>query len=387
MKIAYCTPSLYLAGGVERVLTTKMNWLVEHTDMEVYVILTDGAGKAPYYPLDPRVKVVQLGIDFEELWHLSFLKKGLVYLKKQRQYKKALKKALFDIRPDITDTLMRREVNFINDIKDGSKKIGELHVNRKNYRNFEANETNFIKRFFEKYWMNQLLKKVKKLERFIVLSEEDARNWHELDNVHVISNPLPQLYSQRASLDAKKVVACGRYVYQKGFDLLIDAWKPVHAKHPDWQLDVYGKGEREPYQKQVEQLNLTSSLHLNKETTDIESKYAESSIFVLSSRFEGFGMVLIEAMNCGVPCVSFACPCGPSDIINDGVDGLLVEAGNVEQLAEKICWMMEHETERKEMGSKALAASERYSLSAIMNKWVELFHLVQGNDGVSPSHR
>lgn len=373
MKIVYCTPSLYIAGGVERVLTSKMNWLVEHTDAEVYVVLTDGVGQDSYYPLDSRVRVIQLGINFEELWHMSFLKKALVYLKKQRQYKKALKQVLMDIRPDITDTLMRREVNFLSDIKDGSKKIGELHVNRKNYRNFEVDDTNCIKRIFERFWMNQLLRKIKKLDRFVVLTEEDKKNWHELNNVEVIPNPLPQMYTKHSTLKNKKVVACGRYVYQKGYDLLINAWKLVYEKHPDWELNIYGKGDRSSYQSLVDELELNDSIHLNEATTDVESKYAESSIFVLSSRFEGFGMVLIEAMNCGVPCVSFACPCGPSDIINDGTDGLLVENGNVRQLAEKICWLIKHEDNRASMGKCALDASSRYSIESAMSKWIALF--------------
>lgn len=373
MKIAYCTPSLYMAGGVERVLTTKMNWLVEHTDHEVYVILTDGAGQPPFYPLDPRVHVIQLDINFEQLWHLSFLKKGLVFMRKQRQYKKALKKALLEIRPDITDSLMRREINFITSIKDGSLKIGELHVNRNNYRNFEANETNFVKRLFEKYWMGQLLRKVKKLDRFVVLSNEDAANWHELDNVHVIPNPLPQLYTQHATLQNKTVVACGRYVYQKGFDLLIETWRYVHERHADWKLEVYGKGERDVYQQQVEDLQFGDCIKLNGPTSDIESKYATSSIFVLSSRFEGFGMVLIEAMNCGVPCVSFACPCGPKDIITNGKDGILVPNGDVKALADGVCRLIEDEALRKQMGSAALARSLCYKTENVMQQWVGLF--------------
>lgn len=373
MKLAFCTPSLYLAGGVERVLTTKMNWLVEHTEHEVYVILTDGADKEPYYPLDPRVHVVQLGINFEELWHLSFLKKAFVFLRKQRQYKKALKKALFEIRPDVTDTLMRREVNFISKIKDGSIKIGELHVNRKNYRNFEANETNCIKRLFEKFWMHQLVGKVKQLDRFVVLSQEDADNWVELHNVHVIPNPLPQLYTKHSDLQNKRVIACGRYVYQKGFDLLIKAWKIVNEHHPDWQLDIYGKGEREEYQQQVEEAGLVGKVNLNAPTSDIESKYAECSIFVLSSRFEGFGMVLIEAMNCGLPCVSFACPCGPRDIIEDGKNGILVPALDVNALADGICRLIEDDSLRMSLGKAALHRSLDYETDKVMQRWVELF--------------
>lgn len=371
MKILYITPSLYIPGGVERVLTTKMNWLVENTDWEVYVCLTDGEGKAPYYPLDPRVKVINLNIGFEELWHLPFYKKVFVYLKKQRTFKKKLKELLFEIRPDITDSLLRREINFINDIKDGSAKIGELHVNRKNYRNFEANETNLIKDLFSKYWMYTLVQNLKKLDRFIVLSQEDADNWAELDNLHVIPNPINTISNHISTTNNKNIIAVGRYTYQKGFDLLLEAWKTVHQKHPDWTLDVYGRGDKTPFQEVADQCG--GSVHLNDATNEIQKKYAESSIYVLSSRFEGFGMVLVEAMNCGVPCVSFACPCGPKNIITDGVDGLLVPPEDTNALAEKICWMIEHPVERKQMGTKALETSMKYHVDNIMPEWVELF--------------
>lgn len=370
MKIVYCTPSLYIPGGVERVLTTKANYLADVIGYDVYIILTDGKEKPLHYELSSKIHLINLEVNFEELWGMSFLQKGIAYLKKQQIFKKRLSETLYKIKPDITISLLRREINFLCDIKDGSKKLGEIHVNRKNYRNFEAKDTNIIKELFSKYWMRALVKQLKRLDRFVVLTEEDKRNWVELPNVTVIPNPLQNTEETPIStVENQKVIAVGRYVYQKGFDLLVDAWERVVEKHPDWSLYVYGRGEKNKY-RQVQ------NCFFEDVVADINEKYAESSIFVLSSRFEGFGMVIVEAMRCGVPAVSFACPCGPSDIITHEKDGFLVENGNVEQLAERICYLIEHPDERKEMGRNAIENAKNYSLDEIGKRWINLFNEV-----------
>ena len=248
LKLVYLTPALYMAGGVERVLTLKANYFAEHFGYDVTIILTEGKGKSPFYPLSERIKVVNLNIGFEQLWNCSFLKKIFVYLKKQRQYKKALTAELMKLCPDITVSLLRREINFLIGIKDGSKKIGELHVNRLNYRNFEANDTNFIKQLFAKLWMFSLVKQLKRLDRFVVLTEEDMLAWPELQNVSVIPDPLSFVPTAQSSLSVKRVIAVGRYVYQKGFDLLLQAWAKIERQCPDWMLVVYGDGDRAPYE-------------------------------------------------------------------------------------------------------------------------------------------
>ena len=376
-KIVYCTPSLYIPGGVERVLTTKANYLADVAGYDITIVLTDGKGKEPYYPLSHKVKIVQLDINFEELWHLSFFKKIFIYLKKQRIFKKKLTDTLMELRPDITVSLLRREINFLTSIKDGSKKVGEIHVNKANYRNFESNNTNIIKDYFAKLWMNMLIKKVKKLDRFIVLTHEDKEKWHEISKTEVIPNPIPNLSPDISNLKNKKVIAVGRYTYQKGFDLLIEAWRRVIEKHADWTLNIYGSGERKAFQEQIIRLGIEKNCKLNGPTSNINEKYEESSILAFSSRFEGFGMVLLEAMSCGLPVVSFACPCGPKDIITDGKNGYLVEPENVEALAERICHLIEHEELRKEMGKAARKRAEDFQEDKIMQKWVDLFENIK----------
>ena len=374
LKIVYCTPALYMAGGVERVLTLKANYFAEHFGYDITIIITEGKDKPLFYPMSDKIKVVNLDIGFEELWACSFLKKIPVYLRKQRLYKKKLTAELMRIHPDITISLLRREINFLTSIHDNSKKIGELHVNRANYRNFEAADSNFIKDIFARFWMKSLVSHLNRLDRFVVLTEEDKLAWKELDNVEVISDPLSFDVNEVSPLTNKRVIAVGRYVYQKGFDLLLQAWSKIEKQIPDWELTIYGMGDRTPYESMIDSLQIDRNrCHLYGPTEDIKHEYLSSSLFVFSSRFEGFGMVLIEAMACGLPVVSFDCPCGPKDIVSDEEDGVLVENGNVSELADHMISLMEDDERRKSMSKNALKNVQRYKIEQIARQWKLLF--------------
>ena len=373
-KIVYLTPALYIAGGVERVLTIKANYLAEQLGYDVTIILTEGCDKPLFYKLSEKIKVINLNIGFEELWTCSFVKKIFVYLKKQRQFKKALTKELMDIRPDVTVSLLRREINFINDIPDGSRKIGELHINRANYRNFSTQNVGIVKRLFAKYWSYNLVSHLRRLDKLVVLTEKDREAWVELDNVVAIPDPLSLSPQTVSPLTKNRVVAVARYSHEKGIDLLLRAWAIAEKRALGWRLDVYGDGDRSPYNQLIEDLHIDGSrCELHGRTDNVEAEYVNSSIFVLSSRFEGFGMVLTEAMACGLPVVSFDCPWGPRSIITDGDDGLLVENGNVEALADGLTRLMGDADLRQTMAANGIKNVQRFSIEHISESWKELF--------------
>ncbi len=396
-RIAFCTPALYSAGGVERVVSFKASYFAEQLGYDVTIIVTEGQGRACYFPLSDKVKVINFELGFEELWKASFMKKVYLYLTKQRQYKRLLKTELIHIRPDITISMLRREINFLTDIPDGSKKIGELHVNRANYRNFEANDSNLIKRLFAKFWMRSLVGKLRRLDQLVVLTEKSKVSWPELSNVTVIPDPITILREKetvnsvefavavKRGVGVNRVVTIGRYAYQKGYDLLLQAWAELSRireleNGEEWTLDIYGQGDQTDYRQLMTELGIDSNkCHLNGPVEDVVKAYQESSIFVLSSRFEGFGMVLIEAMACGLPVVSFDCPAGPDEIITDGVDGLLVPFGDVHALAEKLMTLMSDENLRKRLGQQARQTARRYEMKTIADQWTALFEKVIKN--------
>lgn len=378
--IVFCTPALYSAGGVERVVSYKASYFAEQLGYDVTIIVTEGKGRDCYFPLSDKVKVINFELGFEALWQASFAKKIILYLTKQRQYKKLLKRELMCIRPDFTITTLRREINFLSDIPDGSKKIGELHVDRANYRNFATNKQNPIKQFFSRWWSNSLLDHIRRLDKMVLLTDSAMYDWPELDNKIKISDPLPFLIDEKSSLLCKRIISIGRFDYEKGNDLLLQVWKKVEKQMPDWQLDIYGNGNREPYLLQMRQLEIDSSrCHLYEPINDVKKEYLNSSVFVLPSRYEGFGLVLIEAMACGVPVVSFDCENGPRSIITNGADGFLIPTFDIDAFADKLLLLMRDENLRRQMGEKAQKSAAKYDIDSIGLQWKQLFDGLMAN--------
>lgn len=199
-------------------------------------------------------------------------------------------------------------------------------------------------------------------------------------NLYVITNAISFIPEKSSTCLNKQVISVGRLTVQKGYDMLLDAWSRVVSMHPGWKLVIYGKGDDYvKLQVIIQQYKLGDSVHIFPPTRDIVNKYLESSVYVMSSRYEGFPMVLPEAMACGVPCVSFDAPCGPAEIISDGEDGFITPLGDVQRLAEKLSLLMSDDDLRIKMGKNARRNVMRYSVDRIMKQWVDLFEALKGD--------
>lgn len=375
MKVFYIYSALVTTGGADRVITEKANWLAEH-GYEVGIVTDSQVGLPPVFPLSEKVKLIDLDINFWQEYGHNALVRIWWYLKLMRIYKRKLRECLYQEKPDIVITTLGRDLDFLTNIHDGSIKIGESHIARKFSRNFHLLEQKGgIHWLMAKYGRWKQEKEVKKLDCIVLLTNHDANSWANTTRTHVIPNSLPFYPSESSSCENHKAICVGRLNEQKGYEYLIEGWSYVYKKHPDWTLDIYGNGEiKEDIQRLINDYNLEDVITINEPTSNIQKKYLESSIYIMSSRYEGFGMVLLEAMACGVPCVSFDCPYGPSDIIKSGEDGILVEHLNVQALADNICKLIENPPLRKAMGAKAKVNIKRYARDNVMKQWTDLFN-------------
>lgn len=373
-KIVYILGGNYAANGMSKVICQKINYLASNTNYELYAVLTERKDLPMHYPLDKRVKTVNFNINFDELDTMPIHKKTLYYIQKTHKYKKLLNQYLLSLKADIVVSAMRREINFLNNIKDGSLKIGEIHFSKKSYRQLNIKYLpSFINLLINRLWQNQLYKEIKKLSKFVVLTQIDKNEWSSLNNIYVIHNPLSSLPEKISNCENKRVIAAGRYSLEKGFDKLIQSWKYIHKKYPDWKLDIYGSGNYKEYQTYANSMQVNKTITCHPSTNELFEKFQCSSIFALSSQYEGFGLVIIEAMSCGLPVVSFDCPCGPREIITNSKNGYLVKLNNIEELADKICYLIENEDIRKEMGIQARRRAEDFTEDKIMHQWIDLF--------------
>lgn len=377
MKLVYYLPSLEAPGGLEHIITYKANYFTS-IGYDVTIITSEQGNRPVFYSLLPSVKHIDLNVPFDYPYNQSLIIKLLKYPIRYHKFKKRLTSTLQKLQADITISTLRRELNFISDIKDGSIKVGEFHITRNSYGVGSLSNKNILISYLKTYWNKRFIKNIAKLSKFVLLTHEEYDFWPELNNKIVIPNPVVISPSDQSTCNSIRVIAAGRYANQKGFDLLIDSWLLVTKKHPGWSLHIFGDGSlRSDLQKQINNLNLQACCVLEQTSNNITKEYCNSSIFVLSSRYEGFGMVLTEAMSCGLPIISFACPCGPKDIIDDNVTGFLIEKENVEEMAEKICYLIENEAIRKKMGEEAYKSSHKYAMKNIAKKWISLFNTLK----------
>lgn len=373
MKLIYCIHSVYNPGGMERVLLNKVSFLVEKLGWDILIVTTDQHNRPPFYPFPSQVRMVDLGINYSEDNKLGTIAKVRGYLRRRKMHKKALTELLMREKADIVISLYPSESSFLCDIRDGSKKVLELHFCK--FFRLQYGRKGLMG-LIDRYrtWLDERI--VRRFDRFVVLTEEDKGYWGNLPNLEVIPNAALFIAPRLSAQTEKRVIAVGRLDYQKGFDRLIQAWRLVQQNPvcQDWRLDIFGQGEwQEMLEAMIHEYGLTHSAHINPPSKRIGEEYAASSLLVMSSHYEGFPMVMIEAMACGLPVVAFDFKCGPKDIILEGQNGIIVPEGDIPQLAQAITQLIEQETLRKAMSKEAREVTNRYSEERIMQQWIDLF--------------
>lgn len=358
MKILYITPKISGEGGLVRVISIKANSLSKIFGHEIH-ILTHNENHSLFYEFNKDIGL-----------HNMVLKgKGLKLL---FSYRKELKKQISTINPDlivVCDGLKGFFIPWfcINKIPI----IFEVHGSIFNSENEIKN--NLINKI--KQYIGIAFKKLaaRNFTKIILLSEESAKEWN-LKNSKIIPNPLWFNTITTSKLDHKTAITVARHSHEKGIDRLLLIWQKVILIHPEWTLDIYGESEANlRYQGMAKELKIESRVNFHEPVLSIIEKYQNASLCLMASRFEGFPMVLLEAMSCGLPCIAFDCPCGPRSLIFNDENGLLIENHNIDAFSESVIQLINDENKMKRLGENAVFSVQKYNLDDIMAQWNKLF--------------
>ena len=367
MKILFVYDILALWGGVERVISEKLNYFAREFGYEVHVVTTNQGEHPLSFPLEKGVSHEDLHIQSHLQYRYSGLKRYWIRYCKNRLLKNRLKAKIEEINPDIVIGTTAVYMPLLIQLRGNYKLVAESHSGFDHVKEFESAT------WWQKLEMNHLRTLLGTTDVLVSLTESDAAKWRTVHpRVEVIPNIVHLNQTGRYSkVEERRAVFVGRFGKQKGIHDLLAVWAMVHQRHPDWVLDMYGEGEwLEMFKKKIDALNANIVVH--KPTSEIMDKYRESSMLLLTSLWEPFGLVVPEAMSCGLPVVSFEAD-GPCSIISDGQDGFVVKDRNVEEFANRVCQLIEDKELRQRMGRQAVSSSQRFTQEAIMPMWKNLF--------------
>jgi glycosyltransferase involved in cell wall biosynthesis len=360
IKLLYITNQICGSGGLERVLSVKASYLAEKLNYQIHIITLNQGDTPLFYDFSNKLIYHDLTVKGSKLNY--FL-----------TYRKGLKKIINNVKPDIISVCDDGLKGLLLPVIIGKPcpMVYERHVSK----NIEvkSDEISLLQKIKLKITFVLMNFGAKSYDTFVVLTKGNLNEW-PLENIQVISNPLSFYPNESAELKNKKAIAVGKHCRQKGFDRLLQSWKLVLSKFPDWDLEIYGTIDKlEGLSELAKSLNIDKNVHFFPPVKNIGEKYKDTSIYIMSSRYEGFGMVLTEAMSYGVPCVSFDCPYGPSDIISNGIDGYLVPNGDINTLSQRVMELIDDIALRQNMGTKAKKNVMRFSPDAIVLQWDILF--------------
>lgn len=367
MKVLYLFRSLAVYGGIERVLIDKMNALCRMYGMDVNMLTTDQGNHPIPYHLEDNVNYEDLNIRFHQQYQYNIVKRQWIKKRLKQKYERCLAERLRQIQPDIIVCTTTDHIDSLVKLKGTVPLVVESHSIC--LRTIESG------RFWlqRKWYKFHYLKALSKANVIVALTEGDANEWRKMHpHVAVIPNIVHLNDGAVSILENKRVIWVGRFDYQKRPLEMVRIWEIIQPMFPDWQLDMYGDGvQRQELEDKVRLLDMNIVIH--QPTEGIFDCYRESSIFVSTSLFEPFGLVIPEAMSCGLPVVAFDSPFGPASIITDGMDGFLISNRDIRLFIEKVCLLMANESLRLKLGKTASASSLRFSASNIIPQWKQLF--------------
>lgn len=363
MRLLYIVPKIKNAGGVARVIAVKANYFTANFGYDVHILSQNEASEKAFYDFDSRISFHNMTLEGNAFQFFS-------------SFKKSINQKIREIQPDIVlvadNGLKAFLIPFITQTK--NPVVFEAHGSK--FIEEQAPKTDFGLKFISKIKYRFKDFAARRFTKMAALSQESLREWNTKNGI-VIPNPSWIKTEKKSDLKNKKVIAIARNSHEKGLDRLLLIWNKIIEKHPEWILDIY-TDDKKSLTEIVIDLGVSSTIHIHDFVKNIEEKYLESSIYAMTSRTEGFPMVLIEAMSFGVPCVAFDCPVGPRTIIKNNENGFLIPDNDFDLYVEKLSLLMEKEDLRIQFGKNAKETSNLFSLEKIMNDWKMFFEQIVG---------